>query len=115
VGRVDEQSTAYTNRDAAYSLVISSGWDDPDETDTHVAWVRTFWNAIQPFSTGGAYINFMSHDEGRDRVIAAYGQEVGWPHLEGHVSIAAASETVRFGGRFRVWPTEGPAAILVVQ
>jgi hypothetical protein len=75
VGRVDEQSTAYTNRDTAYSLVISSGWDDPDETDTHVAWVRTFWNAIQPFSTGGAYINLMSHDEDRDRVIAAYGPE----------------------------------------
>ena len=75
VGRVDEPSTAYTNRDAAYSLVISSGWDDPAQTDTHVAWVRTFWNAIQPFSTGGAYINFMSHDEGQDRVIAAYGPE----------------------------------------
>jgi hypothetical protein len=75
VGRVDEPSTAYANRDAAYSLVISSGWDDPHETDTHIAWVRTFWNAIQPFSTGGAYINFMSHDEGQDRVIAAYGPE----------------------------------------
>lgn len=75
VGRVDEHSTAYTNRGAAYSLVISSGWENPDETDTHVAWVREFWNEIQPFSTGGVYVNFMSHDEGQDRVIAAYGRE----------------------------------------
>lgn len=75
VGRVDQHSTAFANRAAAYSLVISSGWEDPDESDGHMGWVRSFWNAIQPFSAGGAYINFMSHDEGQDRVMAAYGPE----------------------------------------
>jgi hypothetical protein len=35
--------------------------------------VRETWEAIRPFSTGGAYVNFQSADEGEDRVRAAYG------------------------------------------
>lgn len=73
VSRVGEDHTAYTQRDAAYSLIISAGWEDPNETDHHVKWVRSFWNDAQPFSAGGAYINFMSYDDGEDRVMAAYG------------------------------------------
>ena len=74
VSRVAERDTSYTNRDAAYSLIISSGWKDPSETDDQTKWVRAFWNAAKPFSTGGAYINFMSHDDGQDRVVESYGQ-----------------------------------------
>ena len=74
VGRIGEQDTAYTHRDASYSLIISAAWDNPDETGQHIEWARTFWKAAKPFSTGGAYINFMSADEGQDRVIAAYGR-----------------------------------------
>lgn len=73
VSRVGEDHTAYTGRDAAYSLIISAGWEDPDHTDRHVTWVRSFWKAAQPFSAGGGYINFMSQDDGRGRVMAAYG------------------------------------------
>ena len=43
VGRVAEGDTAYTQRDAAYSLVISAGWEDPQATDHHTNWVRSFW------------------------------------------------------------------------
>jgi hypothetical protein len=73
VSRVAEDDTAYTQRDAAYSLIMSSGWEDPHATDHQTKWVRSFWKAVQPFSPGGGYINFMSHDDGRDRVEAAYG------------------------------------------
>lgn len=73
VGRVAESDTAYTQRDAAYSLVISAGWEDPQATDHHTNWVRSFWKAVQPYSPGGGYINFMSHDDGKERVQAAYG------------------------------------------
>lgn len=75
VSRVGEQDTAYTHRDASYSLVISASWENPDETDSHIGWARRFWKATKPFSTGGAYINFMSQDDGQDRVIAAYGPD----------------------------------------
>lgn len=73
VGRVAEGDTAYTQRDAAYSLVISAGWEDRQATDHHTNWVRSFWRAVRPFSPGGGYVNFMSHDDGKDRVQAAYG------------------------------------------
>jgi FAD/FMN-containing dehydrogenase len=75
VGRVGERDTAYTQRDAAFSLVISAAWQDPGETSGNVEWVRTFWSAVRPLAIGGTYINFMSEDEGRDRVVAAYGRE----------------------------------------
>jgi FAD/FMN-containing dehydrogenase len=73
VSRVEEEATAYSHRDAAYSLIINCAWSDPVESDTHIQWTRAFWNALQPFSQGGAYVNFQSHDEGEERVIATYG------------------------------------------
>ncbi len=73
VSRVEEDATAYSHRDAAYSLIINCAWIDPAESDTHIQWTRAFWNALQPFSKGGAYVNFQSRDEGEDRVISTYG------------------------------------------
>jgi FAD/FMN-containing dehydrogenase len=75
VSRVDEDATAYSHRDAAYSLNINTGWIDPDDSEKHIQWTRALWEALQPFSTGGAYVNFQSYDEGEDRVKATYGAE----------------------------------------
>ncbi len=73
VSRVDEDATAYSHRDAAYSLIINCAWTDPNESEKHIQWTRAFWKALQPFSSGGAYVNFQSHDEGENRVKATYG------------------------------------------
>jgi FAD/FMN-containing dehydrogenase len=40
--------------------------------DHHIAWVRGYWDALHPYSTGGAYVNFMMDDEGQERVKATY-------------------------------------------
>lgn len=53
-------------------LNIQAAWENPAETDAHVEWTRTFWREMQPFSTGGVYVNFLSEDETGDRVRAAY-------------------------------------------
>jgi FAD/FMN-containing dehydrogenase len=73
VSRIDEDATAYSHRDAAYSLIINSGWIDASESEKHIQWTRTFWEALQPYSSGGAYVNFQSHDEGEDRIKSTYG------------------------------------------
>jgi FAD/FMN-containing dehydrogenase len=73
VSRVDEDATAYSHRDAAYSLILNTAWKDPAESEKHIQWTRTFWKALQPFSSGGSYVNFQSHDEGEDRVKTTYG------------------------------------------
>lgn len=73
IGRVDEQAIAAGNRDAEFVLNIQSAWLEAGESQRHMQWTREFWTAMRPFSTGGVYMNFLSMDEGEERVRAAYG------------------------------------------
>lgn len=73
VSRIEEDATAYSHRNAAYSLIINCAWTDPSDSEKNIKWTRAFWEALQPFSVGGAYINFQSEDEGDDRVKSTYG------------------------------------------
>ena len=36
-----------------------------------IGWTKTYWEALHPYSAGGAYVNFMM-DEGAERVKATY-------------------------------------------
>jgi FAD/FMN-containing dehydrogenase len=42
-----------------------------------VRWAREFWTAMQPYSSGAVYVNYLGAegDEGDDRIRAAYGPE----------------------------------------
>ncbi len=73
IRRMDEQATASGNRNAEFVLNIQSSWLEASESQRHVQWTREFWSAMRPFSTGGVYMNFLSMDEGEERVRAAYG------------------------------------------
>ncbi|MFW6201888.1 MAG: FAD-binding oxidoreductase [Gemmatimonadota bacterium] len=75
IARVGEEETAVSHRDAEFVLAINSGWSDAADSDRQIEWTRDFHAAMQPFSTGGVYVNFLSRDEGEDRVRAAYGDE----------------------------------------
>jgi FAD/FMN-containing dehydrogenase len=72
VSRMDAEATAFSNRDEPFILNIIGGWMDPTESDSHIAWVREAWQAVQPYSTGETYLNFLG-DEGEARIQAAYG------------------------------------------
>jgi len=72
ISRMGEHETAAGNRDAAYVLNIQSAWDAADQTDIHIEWTRKFWHDMQPFSSGGVYVNFLSEGEGDARIRAAY-------------------------------------------
>lgn len=61
------------NRDAAYVLNIAGSWEKPEEDAANITWARDCFQAMQPYSTGGTYLNFLTEDEGRDRIEAAYG------------------------------------------
>lgn len=71
--RVAPDATAFRHREAPYDLVILSLWTDPAETERHVRWTREFFEAMRPFFGSGVYVNALAHDEGDDRVRAAYG------------------------------------------
>jgi len=66
------RETAYSHRDAEYSLGVATEWDDPAESETNISWVREQWKVLKPFTTEGVYVNFLG-DEGEDRVKDAYG------------------------------------------
>jgi FAD binding domain/Berberine and berberine like len=74
--RIDPARNAVGLRTAAYVLNIQAAWESAQEDDRHIAWAREYWSQTRPFSTGSAYINFMTEDEGEARVRAAYGERV---------------------------------------
>lgn len=66
VSRVAPEATAFADRDAASTLLITSGWRGPHESEARIAWVRETWNAVQPFTKPSAYVNYLDRgDEGR--------------------------------------------------
>jgi FAD/FMN-containing dehydrogenase len=62
------------NRDAGYVLNVAASWENAADDASNVRWAKDAFEATQRFSTGGVYVNFLTEDEGRDRIEAAYGK-----------------------------------------
>jgi FAD/FMN-containing dehydrogenase len=62
------------NRDAAYVLNIAGSWEKPGDDAANIKWARDCFEAMRPCSTGGTYLNFLTEEEGADRIEAAYGR-----------------------------------------
>jgi hypothetical protein len=73
VHRVGKQDTAWSTRDATWSMVIAGIDPDPQKAGPVTRWTKAYWEALHPFNPGGAYSNFMMDDEGDARVKATYG------------------------------------------
>ncbi len=78
IARVPGDATAYANRDAAFDCIPIAIWEDSRQDAANIAWSRSVWKAMRPFSTGGVYVNNLG-DEGEERVHAAYGRN--WERL----------------------------------
>ncbi len=74
LNRVDEAHTPVGNRDARYALLFLGSGEHAAEDAANIQWTREAWADIRRFSTGRSYINFLSADEGVDRLEAALGQ-----------------------------------------
>jgi len=72
-GRVANTATPWSHRDAKWAEVIVGVSPDPADNERMTAWARTYWEALHPYSTGGAYVNFMM-EEGNERIRATYGE-----------------------------------------
>ena len=70
--RIPADATAYYHRDAKFVLNVHGRWDDAAQDAMGIAWAREFFQASAPYASAGAYVNFMTEEEG-DRVSAAYG------------------------------------------
>jgi hypothetical protein len=71
VNRVAEGDTAFGHRNATWSEVIVGVDPDPANAQKITEWTRAYYDALHPFSTGGAYLNFMM-EEGDERIRATY-------------------------------------------
>lgn len=69
--RVGKSETAWAYRDAKYAGVIVGVDPDPANAEKITHWCKDYWEALHPYSAGGAYSNFMM-DEGQERVKASY-------------------------------------------
>ena len=72
VHEVGSDETAWHHRNVTWSMVIAGISDDPAKADDLKEWGQAYWQAVHPYSAGGAYINFMM-EEGQERVQATYG------------------------------------------
>jgi FAD/FMN-containing dehydrogenase len=68
-----EDDGAMGNREAAFACVIQSMYREDDANgDANREWVRTAWQALKPYSTGGNYMNFQTEDEADARTVESY-------------------------------------------
>jgi FAD/FMN-containing dehydrogenase len=58
IAAVDPQATAFSQRSAPYMASIDGMWTDPARDADNIAWVRSAWEAVSRFGTGGVYLNF---------------------------------------------------------
>ena len=69
---VEEDETALGGRDAACGVHAISMWENPAESETHIAWASEFMQAMEPFTVPGISLNFTS-DQTEDKVKASFG------------------------------------------
>jgi FAD/FMN-containing dehydrogenase len=63
VTRVPITATAFPHRDEGINLIITSVWLDPADTAANIAWTRETYDAIQPFTSGHRYVNYLDADD----------------------------------------------------
>jgi FAD/FMN-containing dehydrogenase len=71
-GRVPKDATAFPQRHAQYNLGMLGQWSDPSESATHIAWARTFADAMSRFANGEFLLNFLG-EESEDVIEKAFG------------------------------------------
>jgi len=57
------EETAFAERSSPFMVSIDGMWTDPADDAEKVAWVRSAWEEIGEFGTGGVYLNFTGRDE----------------------------------------------------
>ncbi|HUZ60893.1 MAG TPA: FAD-binding oxidoreductase [Hanamia sp.] len=74
VNRIDSTTTPWAYRDAKYASVIVGVDPNPANDEKITKWCKDYWNAMHPYSSGGAYLNFEMNEDSDDRVKKSYGK-----------------------------------------
>ncbi len=77
-GRVPEEATPFQNRAARFWLNIYGFWPDSADDQARIEFVRGLADDMEPFASGGQYVNFLGAESGLDpraQALAVYGPE----------------------------------------
>jgi FAD/FMN-containing dehydrogenase len=72
INQIPEEHSPVGNRDAAWVLNIAASWENAGDDEKNIGWAREAWQDMRQFSTGGTYINFLTEEEGEERIHDAY-------------------------------------------
>ncbi len=101
VHRVRRNDTAFSYREARWAQVMVGVDPDAANAERIKDWTVRYWEALHPYSAGGAYVNFMM-DEGQERVQATY--------RDSYARLAKIKRKYDAGNLFRVNQNIRPAA-----
>ena len=74
LNRFTDDHSPVGNREARYILNLAASWGQAEADVENIEWARQAWADMRRFSTGGTYINFLTEDEGPERLHAALGE-----------------------------------------
>jgi len=81
VERTEQRSDTFDGDRAGqpgFNLVLTGEWLDPADDDANIAWVRSTFDAVAPYTSDAVYVNYLGGDE-TNRIRNAYGPN--WDRL----------------------------------
>jgi FAD/FMN-containing dehydrogenase len=72
---VDGATAVVGFRQAAFNISAMAQWQDPSLDADYIEWARETAAAIEPWSIGAGYVNYMQADEPVERLRATFGDE----------------------------------------
>jgi FAD/FMN-containing dehydrogenase len=77
MSRVGSAESPLSPREAPFMIGIEANWDDPQDSDRNIAWVRNCVDGLAPFAAPGIYLNFPGFLEEADKLVRdAYGDNL---------------------------------------
>jgi FAD/FMN-containing dehydrogenase len=73
LNELPESHSAVGNRKTGSVFNVTGSWEKVADDEKNITWARDAWSDMRQFSTGGTYINFLTEEEGDDRIRDAYG------------------------------------------
>jgi FAD/FMN-containing dehydrogenase len=72
--RVAPTDTAFAARRTQWDLDLVGQWANAAESTSHIAWVKSFWDRLEPHLPGRAYVNHLASDDRPEKVRVSFGQ-----------------------------------------
>jgi FAD/FMN-containing dehydrogenase len=67
--RVAPGDSAFGDRSSPFLIGIEANWENPADDDANIGWAGEVYRALEPFSTGGGYVNFPGLYEDNEKMV----------------------------------------------